>query len=200
MNNIWLIGGAIVLSALGVTVYTLNKEEEKSRQRWHKKRKEVKLTIEQHRQRIARHIEEATTTYNFHFLVNLHYSFVVCGNESYKFFNDARTTLKGLNKILYDTKIYKSELKNKLNQAKKENNYQLLKNIYKEIKLLNELRNQLFLERDQIKKQQEELLREVHRLNHQTHKLKILIKERCGEKGRQWYERLQKRIQQRKTS
>jgi hypothetical protein len=66
--------------------------------------------------------------------------------------------------------------------------------------MVNELRKSVFEDRDNIQQERDRLLAELQKLNHRTRELKDLIKTRCGNKGSDWYYRLEARKQQKRLA
>ena len=201
MEDALWVGGALLLGAIGISIYNAASDEEKeSRNRWKEKRKEVELTIEEHQKRIDKHIAEAQGSYDYNLLINLHYSSMMCANRAYKLLDDARDSLSGINKMLRKSKAEKKKIQKEIDCASRERNWDLKKELIDKIKMVNELRQGLFDEREKIVQQKENFLYEVRMLNNQTRKLKEYIRDRCGEKGRDWYNRLEERKRQHKLA
>jgi len=197
MEDVLWVGGALLLGAIGVSIYNAaSNEERESRNRWKEKRKEVELTIEEHQKRIDEHIAEARGSYDYNLLINLHYSPMMCANSAYKLLDDARDSLSGINKMLKKSKMEKKKLQKEIDSATEERSWALKRELIEKIKMVNELRRGLFDEREKLIQQKENFLHEVRRLNKQTRKLKEYIRDRCGEKGRNWYARLEERKRQ----
>jgi len=171
----------------------VSEEEYKARERWEDKRVEVEKTIEEHQNNIDIHLKEAHESYNFHFLIDLHYSSVKVSNSAYQLLDDSRSSFNGINKMLKKAKEQKNILQESLNECKIKKNYQKIKEIKQEIRMVNELRKSVFDDKDKLKSQKESFFNEVKRLNNQTRKLKELIRDRCGNKGEDWYFRLESR-------
>lgn len=184
----WLIPIGI---GIGKLVYDyFSWQEIEARQRWESKSREVKKTVEEHRRNIEVHIQEVRDSYNFKLLTDIHFSSFIVADSAYQLLDDARSSLDSLGRIIIKTKNEKKELLIKLKELKtrKEKN-QVLENL----KLLNEMRQSLFDDKDKVKQQRDDLYNEVKRLNQQTNELKTFIRDRCGSKGIEWYERLEER-------
>ncbi|MDL1971575.1 MAG: hypothetical protein LWW94_11565 [Candidatus Desulfofervidaceae bacterium] len=95
--------------------------------------------------------------------------------------------------MLKNLKEQRTILQKRLDEAKRNKNFKVVHETIEELKIINELRKNTFDERDKIKKQMNNLLAEVRRLNHQTRMLKELIRDKCGVKGKEWYKRLENR-------
>lgn len=66
--------------------------------------------------------------------------------------------------------------------------------------MVNELRKSVFDDKDKVKAQQASFLQEVQKLNNQTRELKECIRNRCGFKGVDWFNRLEERKKSRRSS
>ncbi len=177
----------------------VSSEEYEARERWEEKRENLERTIKEHQENIEKHIQEAQNSYDFHFLVDLHYSSSQVANSAYKLLNDARSSFSGMSKMLQKSKEQRTILQKELKKAESCHNKKKIYEIIEELKMINDLRKNIFDDREKIKKQKEQFLAEVKRLNNQTRKLKEFIRDRCEDGGREWYDRLEARTKARKT-
>lgn len=189
----WLIPIGVVGVGLKLLYDSVSDDEFEARERWENKRIEVEKTIEEHQENIDIHLQQSQSSYDFYFLNELHYSSVKVSNVAYQLLDDSRTSFRGINKILKEAKERKKLLQSKLDKYKKEKNYNKIDEIKKELKMVNDLRRNVFDDRDKLELQKDSFLQEVQRLNHQTRELKELIRDRCGSKGEDWYFRLEDR-------
>src|SRR5690554_6003010 len=96
----------------------VSEEEYKARERWESKREEVEKSIDDHRRSIENHIQEAQCSYDFHFLVDLHYSSSQVANSAYQLLDDARKSFSGMSKMLKKSKEQRSALQQELEEAR----------------------------------------------------------------------------------
>lgn len=178
----------------------VSEDERNARNRWEGQRLEVERSIEDHRRNIERHINQAQNSYNFQFLVDLHYSSMKVADAAYKLLDDAKKSILAMNKMLKKSKEQKINLQNNLSVAKQNNDRPQISDTIQQIRMLNELRNGIFEDRDKVKAQKESFLAEVKRLNNQTRELKEYIRDRCGFRGSAWYEKLEARKRTRRLS
>ncbi len=179
--------------AIGVAAYIIDEltdEAGAERDRWESKRKEVEHDLEWHKENIKRHLDEAKNTYDFHQLVNMHYSSVKVADEAYKLLTDARVTLKAIGKAIGAAKKERDVLKEKRKKSKSKKERE---EFTKEIESLINLRKQLFSQKEEIEEQKSEFYIRVKSLNAQTRELKCLIRDTTGYKGEEWYECLEQR-------
>lgn len=194
---IWVLP---VLAAVGVGAWIYNsvtEEEQQAQRDWHKKSKSVEKTVSKRRKEIERHIRQAQNSYNFHYLVEMHYSSVQIANAAYKLLDDARISLRSISTMLNNVKQQKLSLERDLAFAKGQKNRAAIIRIIEELKQINAYRRALFEEKDKQKAEKDNLYQEVKRLNQQTGELKQHIRLRCGNKGQTWFLNLEQRKKQR---
>lgn len=191
----WLVPIAVAGVAGAIYAY-FDGEARDARTRWEKQRDRVVRTVEEHRQNIEQNLSRAQASYDFKVLTDLHFSSARVADSAYGLLRDANASLDVMGRMLKDAKSKRDELRLQLDTAKgREHRRALLE----EIKLLNELRANVFPDKDSIKGQRDALLTEVQRLNAQTRRLKEAIRDRCGSRGRDWYVRLEARTQARRV-
>ncbi len=179
--------------AIGVAAYIideLSNEAGEERDRWESKREEVEHDLQWHKENIKRHLDEAKNTYDFHQLINMHYSSVKVADEAYKLLTDARVTLNAIGKAIGTAKKERDALREKRKKSKSKKERE---EITKEIDSLISLRKQLFAQKEEIEEHKSEFYSRVKSLNTQTRELKFLIRDTTGYKGEEWYERLEQR-------
>lgn len=185
-----LIAGLALVGA-GVWIYNeLQEQAGAERERWRSKREEVQRSIEWHEAQIRDHLSHVRESYDFKVLVDMHFSCMKVADQAYSLLKDAITSLEKIGEAIAKTKEQRDLLfdKKKASKNKAERD-----EIQKEISSIQELRSKLFADKDEIKKQRDELLSKVKDLNSKTHDLKISIRDRTGSKGQEWYARLEMR-------
>lgn len=190
---IWVLP---VLAAVGVGAWIYNavtEEEQQAQRDWQKKRNSVEKSVLKRRKEIEHHIRQAQSSYNFHYLVEMHYSSVQIANAAYKLLDDARISLRAIGTMINNTKQRKLSLERDLAFAKGKKNRAAVVRIIEELKQINASRRALFEEKDKQKAEKDNLYQEVKRLNQQTGELKQHIRYRCGSKGQIWFQNLEQR-------
>ncbi len=187
----WIIGPIVVVGVVAAIISSASEGEKNARRNWESKREEVKKTVEEHRKNIETHLQKAQQSYDFHFLVDLHFSSHRIADSAYKLLNDARDSLGATIRILNQAFSKKNELKSKLEISTRE----LKKEYLTEIRSLNEFIGKVLEDKKTMESQRNGLHEEVKRLNAQTAELKGVIRDRCGEKGSDWHQRLEQRAQ-----
>ena len=187
----WVIVPIMAVGVVAAIMSSASEGERNARRNWESKREEVKKTVEEHRRNIETHLKQAQQSYDFHFLVDLHFSSHRVADSAYKLLNDARDSLGATIRILNQAFSKKNELKSKLETSARE----LKEEYLTEIRSLNEFINKVLEDKKTMESQRDGLHTEVKRLNAQTAELKGAIRDRCGEKGRDWHQRLEQRAQ-----
>lgn len=166
---------ALPIFAVGAWIFhSVSESEKEAEHRWQEKRAEVEKTLVEHQHNIDRHIKQAQSSYDFHFLVDMHYSSVKVADVAYKLLADAKESLNGLGKMIVNSKQKKNELEKELENAKKSKNKAEISRIISELEIVNELRRGLFEQKDILMAQKQSFYNEVKRLNAQTSELKYL--------------------------
>jgi len=185
----WLLPIAAAGAAGAIYAY-FDGEAKDARKRWQRDRARVERTVEEHRQNIERRLDEAQSSYDFHVLTDLHHSSFRVGDEAYRILKDARASLEVMGRMLVDAKARRAEFEVAL---RPERDLERRRKLLAEIDMLNELRAQVFPDKDEVKAQRDQLFAEVQRLNEQTRRLKEAIRDRCGSRGREWFAKLEER-------
>ena len=159
----------MVVGVVAAIMSSASEGEKNARRNWESKREEVKKTVEEHRKNIETHLQKAQQSYDFHFLVDLHFSSHRIADSAYSLLNDARDSLGATIRILNQAFSKKNELKSKLEISTRE-----LKNEYlTEIRSLNEFIGKVLEDKKTMESQKDGLHIEVKRLNAQTAELKV---------------------------
>lgn len=196
----WLIPVGIGVVGLGLELLSqsVSEDERRARRNWERKRVQVERSLEEHQRHVETHLYQAQNSYDFRFLTDLHYSSVKVADVAYQSFNDARLSLTGINKMLGSAKQQRTQLQQTLELAKANKDKVLIHDTIEQLKIINELRKSLFDDREKVQQQLNDLLAKVKQLNNRTKELKDLINNRCGIKGREWYNRIEARKQQKR--
>jgi len=191
----WLAPVAVV--GVAAAVYSMfDADARNARERWERQRQDVQRTVAEHRANIERNLASAQASYDFHLLTDLHFSSHRVADHAHKALQDARKSLDVMGKMLVEAKSKREELKEKKRATRSREDRA---EIQKEIDLLNELRAGIFPDKDAVKAQRDELHAAVRRMNERTRELKLAIRDRCGSKGRDWYDRLEARTAARRA-
>ena len=189
----WLVPIAVVGAAGAIYAY-FDGEAREARTRWEQKRQSVARTIEDHRANIEKHLARARSSSDFRELTDIHFSSHKVADHAYVLLKDARIALETMGRMLVEAKQKREEFERLRQNTRSVEERQRLT---VEINMLNDLRQKIFPDKDALKTQRDELLGEVQRLNARTRELKLAIRDRCGQRGAEWYERLEARVRER---
>lgn len=194
---IWWLVAAAVVGVIGVANGILNRLRNTAsaeRQRWHNEYQKVERTIVYYDQQIQQKIREAQYTVDFHQLTQLHFESMKTADHAYQLLSDSRKALDAIGDAIKSAKDEKDRL---IAEKHGTRDYYRRSQLEQEISALISLRTQLFPDKDQLKAQRDHFHTQVKNLNAHTHDLKIAIRDRCGEKGQDWYLRLEDRTTRR---
>ena len=189
----FLIPVAAVAVGLAFLYENVTEEEKRAAQARKEKRNELEQTIEDHERNIRNYLRARTQILNYHEMVEYHYSSVQVANAAYNLMKNSQVALLGLNNLIHKTNSHRKNLQRDIELAKQENKKQIVYEKIKEIKIINAIRTQQFEERDILKQQTEEFNKKLRELNIQTSEIKEKIRVSCGQRGRDWYDRLENR-------
>lgn len=189
----FLIPVAAVAVGLAFLYDSVTEEEKRAAQSWKEKRNDLERSIEEHERNIRNYLNSCSQILNYHEMTNYHYSSVQVANAAHKLMTDSKATVQGLNNLISKTNSHRKQLQKEIELAKQEGNKQIVSEKIKEIKIVNTLRKQQFDDRDILKQQTEDFHKKLKELNIQTSQIKEKIRVSCGEKGRDWYNRLEMR-------
>lgn len=188
----WVLPVVVVGAKL---IYDAVSEEERAaRESFEANIDKVELSLKEHKKNITMHLKQAQTSRDFHFLVNLHHSSSLVANQAYQLLDDERQSLSGINKMLKQSKQARTTYQLKLKQAQSLKNKAQITEIIDSLNIINCMRNDLFADREKIENKKQDILSEVQKFNHQTRKLKEHIRDNCGNRGVEWYNKLEARV------
>lgn len=191
----WAIPAAIGLAKF---IYDLFDEKAReARSNWEQEHARVELTVEEHTRKIGDNLAAAQQSYEFHFLSDLHFSSQQVAANAYSLLEDARTCLEALGRMLVETAKKRDELKCQLDDTR---DWNARRTIFQQLDELKGLANNVRADKDTVKSQRDYLRSEVSRLNQYTRQLKLAIRDRCGQGGRLWFDRLEQRTAARRQS
>lgn len=130
-------------------------------------------------------------------LTNHHHNSVGVANHAYSLLSDARVTLDAFGRTLTQARQQRDAL---IAQKKRARDHGERARLQAEIDLLNQLRSEVFPQKDAVKDQRDAMLAQVRALNARTRELKLAIRDTCGARGLDWYNRLEARTQQRRLT
>jgi hypothetical protein len=186
----WMIPVGI---GLAILYDSASKKERVARERWQNKKFTVKNSIEEHQRNIERQIARKQSDYNYQYLKDLHFSSVTTANAAYNLLKDARSSIKGINRMLKEAREQRENLQVVLGCAKKSKNKKVIFETIEQLKILNKMGQSIFDDRETIFDEQDSLAKKVENFNNYTRELKECIRDQCGWRGQKWYARLEER-------
>lgn len=189
----WLIVGIIggVIGVANAILNRLRNTAAKQRQRWANEYQAVERQIQQYDRQIQYKLQEAQYTVDFHVLTNLHFESMKIADHAYELLKDSRVALDAIGNAIVEAAKEKNRL---IAEKRSLPSYSSRKpQLEQEIGALVELGNQLYPDKDQLKTQRDHFHNQVAQFNARTHTLKLAIRDRCGERGQDWFRRLEAR-------
>lgn len=183
----------IGIIAIGVGLYIMNELDDRAgeqRRRWESKREEITRTIEEHQANVERYFYDRSSIYSFHDLVDKHYSCMQVANEAYSLLNDARIVTNSTYDAINKLKAHRSDL---FNKKKSTSDLSEKKKIQEEINMIGGMVKGLYEDLTKNKHEKDELQSKVKEFNAKTRELKLTIRDQTGQKGYDWYTRLEYR-------
>lgn len=182
----------VALTALGGAIYEkyFSSKEIRAKKKWQENRIEFEKYISEQENEISRYIRKTDSELDFHTLTNLHFTSMKIADQAYNLFDYSKIYLDAMNRNLKTT----SERKHKiLLLFKSEIKYSKKLKLTDDLKEIDEVRNQLFEDKDILNSQTDSLRTRLKSFNKRTSSLKFKIRDNCGEKGKNWYNRLEQR-------
>jgi len=180
----WWVAGAAVGVAVKLIYDIVSEEERDARQRWEKKRDEVQCTVVKRRRRLSNHLQRAQDRWDFHNLVEEHFSSMMVANAAWKTLQNARSSLRTVARLRTRTWVQVSKLQKKINM---ERDWHRRGELIEEIKVLRQMLADFNAELGTLQSQEQGFYHELCQLNEQTRLLKEAVRDRCGSRGRSWY-------------
>tara|TARA_R110001583_G_scaffold66088_3_gene190387 strand:- start:81 stop:674 length:594 start_codon:yes stop_codon:yes gene_type:complete len=188
----------LVVSGIGAIIYSaMHKRTEAVQNTWSSARGQVKRSIEEQQAELDRYYADKKNHLNFRELCNLHYCSHCVANEVHQQLKTPRLLLAEINKTLAELKQQKELLEQKLKLSSSNVAINRIKNDLKSIIIV---RKNSFTQRDQLQQEIAEILTLQKKLNADTSELKYRIRDTCGSRGEEWFNRLEQRINARHKS
>lgn len=168
----------------------VTEQEFEAAKRWNTQQRDVKDRIEKKREEIERALKDAYISFDFQYLVGLHFDSVRTSDIAYELLIDAKQSVNTLRRLIkaIDERIEQIRLERSYTSEQKKK-----VEIFKEIISLKEQREMFYNELKTLRDQQLHFSHEVKKLNAITRSLKVAIRDGCGSRGKEWYDRLEQR-------
>ena len=142
----WFIVPILAVGAGLAYLYNSVTEEEKQAEvSWKKKRQEVERTLDEHNRNIRNYLESNRSMYEYHEMVDYHYSSVQIANVAYDLMNNSKASFRGINNLITKTNKHRKDLQKQIEVAKIEGNKKVLFEKIEEIKVVNAIRKTQYI-------------------------------------------------------
>lgn len=177
-----------VAAAVGIAAW-LSSESDSLEQEWYARKGDLSNEIVKQSERVRRYQNNAEQNVQFYHLVNEHHKSVQMGNAAYQLLNNCSLLIKHHWEAIQKIKQHRNLLKAQLagcDHAEKQN-------IFAELRTLKAPLDDLYQDLAKYQAEKKEFLDNVQNLNAATRALKLMIRDTTGQKGRDWYAKLEAR-------
>jgi hypothetical protein len=164
--------GLIALGAAVVVIATLNREEEKAKNRWHNAQYEQRRVLAHENTRLQRQLAHAQQRLQREEVRQNYHISIALGNDAHALLNDAKLVLNGLHRQLAELKTQRTQVQQQLDGLRQQGDQVGVRQCIDTLKAIHAARQAAFVERDRIKAEKEALLEEVHTINARTRELR----------------------------
>lgn len=184
----WVIPVAIGGAAL---IYNwLSQEASDTRKRFESRYDDLVRDLEWHNENLRHHVEQAQYSADFHLLTNVHFSSFKVADATYDALRDARKSQASVQEAIDQARSKKRDLNSELRKKPtSERRQEILNELHEFDRFISILIGDI----KDISEKVFNLKTEIEQLNTRTRELKLAIRDRCGLRGREWYERLEAR-------
>lgn len=181
----YLVFGIAVASVAAAAYAWLSNEEQSAMNSYHSSSRRLAREVAERQGQLNSYKQTNRATQDFYRHIELHYNSVLTANDCYAFYDVQKQMLTMLS-VRIDALIKQIiELKKQRDEASGSVKAQ----IREQLNAVHGSLKQAKHERSNIKQQKEALLLELRDINYKTHELKLYLRDHCGQKGRDWYQR-----------
>ncbi len=180
----------IAIGAASVALLWLANEADKKKKNWEKNYQQHKDDIEAFNDIIESKIKSANSYIDFEEYIKLHYQSFSVANEKKLLLDDERDSIKAIGQTIMMLKTNKIDIEKNILQEKDSIK---LNNLKEELRSVKSTRKILFDDQDTLKNQRNSLSGTLKKFNENTRQLKFIIRDNTGERGLNWYKRLESR-------
>lgn len=188
-----IIGGIVAVGTIAAGIYaSLANDTNNAREEYNNAKKEYFSSISQLKKEVKEAKAEALHSYNpFEILHPLYVASIKSADKAYKAKSDIKYVISSTYNRIDELKSKMSELYNK---TKTQIRYDEKQKIFDELSELKKLKVLMYNDVENSKQDYKDFMDKLLSFNHETHSLKIYIRDNCGHGGRVWYERKQKNV------
>jgi hypothetical protein len=183
-------GNIIAVGAASIALLWLANEAGEKKKNWENNYQQYKNDLESFNEIVESKIKSANEYIDFEEYIQLHYQSFSVANEKKVLLDDARDSLKAIGQTIVMLKENKIEIEKNIS---KEKNITKLNDLKEELKSVKNTRKILFDDQDILKEQKDSLSKTLKKFNLNTRELKLIIKNNTGQRGLNWYNRLEAR-------
>lgn len=174
------------VAAVGFIAYAwLSGEEQSAISSYHNSSRRLAREVNERQQQLDSYRKGNRAAQDFYQHIELHYNSVLTGNHCYSLYDEQKQILNMLNGRI-------DALVQQLDRLKKQRdcaNSAEKPQIREQLNTVRSFLKEANIERTNIKQQKETLLFELRDINQKTHGLKLYIRDKCGKKGHDWFQR-----------
>ncbi len=181
----YLVFGIAVAGIATAAYAWLSNEDQSAMNSYHSSSRQLAREVAERQGQLNSYKQANRATQDFYRHIKLHYNSVLTANNCYKFYDVQKQMLTMLSARI-DIQIKQIiELKKQRDEASGSVKAQIREQLNAVRESLKQAKN----ERSNIKQQKEALFSELRDINHKTRELKLYLRDHCGQKGRDWYQR-----------
>lgn len=186
----WIIGGGALLVGIGKLAVEIMEDVAWEKQQEVRQRScALAKRVEEHNRELERQLTTSGQAVEFERLRNLHYASHLKAQSMHGVLKDGKQCQRRLDSALRKSVEERDRLRRKAQSAVVAEKQEVRAALHK----LQELRKALFEERGRTRGNNAELAAQLKQLNHNTHLLKLQIRDNCGHGGLIWFQRLEAR-------
>lgn len=179
---LYVLGAA----AVGVIAYAwLSSAEQSAMNSYHSSARRLSHEIEQRQGQLNSYRQASQAARDYYKHIDLHHNSVLTANEAFALYDAQKQMLTMLNQRIHGFVQQIIALKKQRDVAKGAEKAE----IRQQLNVVRGFLQEAKLERANMKQQKETLLFELREINKKTRELKLYIRDNCGKKGRDWYQR-----------
>jgi hypothetical protein len=183
-------GKIIAVGAASIALLWLADKAGEKKKNWEENYQQYKNDLELFNEIIENKVRSVNEYVDFKEYIQLHYQSFSIANEKKVLLDDARDSLKAIAQTIMMLKKDKDEIEMRI---LKEKNSIKANELKEELKSVKNTRKTLFNDQDILKKQRDSLSKTLKKFNSNTRELKLIIKNNTGQRGLDWYNRLEAR-------
>lgn len=190
----WLLAAPIAY--LAYSIYDkFSSKEKKAKKNWEENRRSVEKKIEEQERKLEDYLKRKKTEEDYYSLIDVHFSSMKIADQAYSLLTYSKIYYDAMNRNIKLTSDRKDKI---LNLFQTKIKYEKKLKLTEELEQIKEVRKALFNDKDTLNNQTKEFKVKLKEFNKRTSKFKFEIRDNCGNKGREWFDRLEQRKKQRK--